>query len=138
MYMVHTSTLLFKDNHLRSQVLPLGHLCWSVPLINFTPRMWTGLSFQQKGAGSGTPPVQAISRKPSLLSKLILAPDICSYLTTAFFTAFISKQQDIKTVTSSAYADTFAKRGPAKKIPRRARVASWSLSLRSRGSKART
>ena len=77
-------------------------------------------------------------RKPLLLSKLILAPTLCSYLATAFFTAFMSKQLDTKKVISSANVDTFSERGSPREIPHRAGLASSSLSLRSRGSKART
>ena len=65
----------------------------------------------------GNTTLQSTSRKPLLLSKLILASAICSYLVTAFFTAFISKSRDRKTVITLAYVDTFAERGQAKGMP---------------------
>ena len=55
-------------------------------------------------------PCQAPSRKPSLLSMLILTPAICSYLATAFYTACMSRRRDTKTVISLVYVDTVAKR----------------------------
>ena len=78
-----------------------------------------GLSLQRKGFGRVSLPLQAPSRKPSLLSKLNLAPATRSYSPTAFSTAFISRRWDIKTVISSANAETLAERGLAKGIPRR-------------------
>ena len=54
----------------------------------------------------------------SLLSKLILVPAICLYLITPLLIAFMSRWQDANTVISSANADTFAERGPARGIPR--------------------
>ena len=100
--------------------------------------MQTGLSLQHKGPGRGMPSLQQPSHKPSLLSKLILAPAFCSYLTTIFFTAFMSKRGVTKTVISSAYMDTITEKGPAKKILCRAGLAFSLLSLWSRGSKLRT
>ena len=100
--------------------------------------MRTGRSLQCKGPGRVSLPLQAPSRKPSLLSKLTLAPAIRSYSPTALFTAFISRRRDTKTVISSTNAETLAVRGPAKGTPRRAGFAPSSLSLRSRGPKART
>ena len=50
---------------------------------------------------------------------------------------FMFKRRDTKTVISSAYAETFAVSGPTKGIPCNAALASSSLNLRSRGSKAR-
>ena len=100
--------------------------------------MRTGLSLQWKGSGRGTPLLQAPNHKLSLLSKLILAPAIWSYLATAFFTTFMSRWRDTKTLISSAYADSFAERGSAKRMPHRAGLAFSSLSLRSRNSKVRT
>ena len=82
--------------------------------------------------------LQAPSRKPSLLSKLTLAPAIRSYSTTASFTASISSRRDTNTVTSSANAETLAAKRQAKGIPRSARLVPSSLCLRRRGSDART
>ena len=92
--------------------------------------MRTGPSLQRKDPDRGTPHLQTPNCNPSLLSKLILAPAIWTYFATAFFTSFMSKRRDAKTVISSAYADTFVLKG----IPRRAGLAFSSLSLRSRGS----
>ena len=61
--------------------------------------MHTGPSLQRKGPGRVLLPLQAPSRKTSLLSKLTLAPAIRSYSTTASFTSPISWQWDTKTVT---------------------------------------
>ena len=102
------------------------------------PRMRTSPSLQWKSPGRGMPFLPAPNRKPSLLSKLILASAISSYLVTAFFTAFMFTWRDTKTVISSSNADTFAERWPARGIPRRARISFSSLSLRSKGSKARS
>ena len=57
-----------------------------------------------------------------------------SYSATAFFTAIIARQRDTKTVISSANVEILAVRGP----PRKVGFSPSSLSLRSRGSKART
>ena len=139
MYTAHTSTLPFKDTRAFTLACTSDQFCSSWRQgPNHTPRMETGLSLQQKGLGRGSPPLLAPSCKPSLLSKLILAHAICLYLTTAFFMAFLSRWRDTKTVISSAYIDTFTKRGPAKRIPCRAGLAFSSLSLQSRGSKVRT
>ena len=147
MYTAHTSALPFKDNRLRSQATNRASTLartsnqfrssWR-PGPNHTPRMQTGPSLQRKGPGRGTLPLQAPNRKPSLLSKLTLAPATFSYLATASFTATISRRLDTKTVISSANAEIFARTLPLSKIPRRAGRAPLSLSLRSRGSKART
>ena len=136
----------FKDNLLGSQVPTWASTlaCTSDSSLqlevdpNHTPRMWTGLSLQRKGSGRVSLPLPAPSRKPSLFSILTCAPAIRSYSATAFFTAFISRRRDTKTVISSENAETLAVRGPAKGTPRRAGFASSSLSLRRRGSKART
>ena len=66
--------------------------------LNHTPRMRTGPSLQRNGSGWVSLPLQAPSRKPSLLSKLTLVPVIRSYSATAFFTAFIFRRRDTKTV----------------------------------------
>ena len=147
MYTSDTSTLPFKDKSLRNQVPTLAftlpctydqsHSSWS-PCPNHTPKMRMGPSLQLKGPGRRMPTFQAPNRKPSLLSKLILTPAIYSYLVTAFFTTFMSKRRDTKTVISSAYADTFVERQLARGMPRRAGLAFSSLSLQSRGSKTRT
>ena len=50
---------------------------------------------------------------------------------------FWSRRRDTKTVMSSANTETLTVRGPAKGTPRRSGFAHSSLSLRSRGSKAR-
>ena len=92
------------------------------PISNHTPRMRMGPSLQRKGPGRVSLPLQAPSRKLSLLSKLTLAPAIRSYSTTAFFTFFISRWQDTKPVISSGYAETLPERGPAKRIPFRTRI----------------
>ena len=71
----------FKDGRLRSQVATWASiLAWTSdksrsswrPGPNHTPMRQTGPSLHQKGPGRGTPPLQAPSRKPSVLSKLIL------------------------------------------------------------------
>ena len=145
--MAHASALPFKDNLFESQIPT-----WEFTLActsdqfrsswrsdpNHTPRMRTGPPLQRKGPGRVSLPLQAPKRKPSLLSKLTLAPAIRSYTPTAFFTAFISRRRDTKTVISSANAETLAERGPAKGTLRRAGFVPSSLSLRSKGSKART
>ena len=100
--------------------------------------MRTGPSLQRKGPGRVSLPLQAPCRKSSLLSKLTLAPAIRSYSPTAFFTASIPRRRDTKTVIPSANAETFTVRGPAKGTPRGAGFVPSSLSLQSRGSKART
>ena len=141
MYTAHTSTLPFKDKRPRSLV----PICVSIlantsyqfrsswkPGPNHTPRMQTDLSLQRKGPGREMPPLQAPKHRPSLLSKLILAPATSSYLSTAFFTAFMSDRWD-----TSVYAETFALRRPEKGTQRRTGFAAPSLSLRSKGSKVR-
>ena len=100
--------------------------------------MRTSLTLQRKGPGRLSLPVQAPSRKLSLLSKLTMAPAFRSYSETAFFTASMSTWRDTKTVISSANAETLAVRGLAKGKPCRAGFAPSSLSLWSWGSKART
>ena len=106
---------------------------------NHTPRMRMGSLLQRKSPGRVSLPLQVPSRKPLLLLKLTLAPATRSYSATAFFTALISRRPGTKTMISSANAETLAVRGPAKGIPRRAGFPpSPSLSLRSRGSKARS
>ena len=104
---------------------PHGHLTWHrtsdqfrfswSPGPNHTPRIQTAPSHQWKG----TPLLQSPNHRPLLLPKLILAPAICSYLATVFFTAFMSQRLDTKTVISSAYTETFAERESAKGILRR-------------------
>ena len=81
-----------------------------------------GPSLQRKGPGRVLLPLQAPSRKPSLLSKLTLAPAIRSYSTTAFFTASISWRRDTKTVTSSANAETLAAWRPTNGIAAQCRT----------------
>ena len=115
MYTVHTSAWPFKDKRLRSQVPTCAstfsrtsnqfYSSWR-PGPNHIQRIWTGPSLQQKGPGMGTPPLQAPNRRPSLLSKLILAPATSLYLLTAF-TAFMSYRRDTRTVISLAYTETF-------------------------------
>ena len=142
----HASALPFKDNCLRSQIPTWASTlaCTSDqfrsswrPGPNHTLRMRTGLSLQRKDLSRRTLPLQAPSRKPSLSSKLILASAICFYLATAFFAAFMSRRRDTKTVIL-AYVDTFAERGPVKRILRRTGLASSFLNLQSRGYKSRT
>ena len=125
MYTAHTSVLPFKDNRFRSQIP--NWVCTSEQFRsswsqgpNDTPRMQMIPSLQQKGLRRVTPPLQPLSRKPSLFSKLILAPAIFSYLATNFFTASMFKRLGSKIEILSVYADTFAKRGPAKGMPCRA------------------
>ena len=89
--------------------------------------MRTGPPLQRKGPGRVSLPLQAPSHRLSLLSKLTLAPAIRSYSPTAFFTAFISRRRDTKTVISSANAETIAVRGPAKGTPCRAGFVPSSL-----------
>ena len=137
MYTAHTSTLSFKDNHLRSQVPSRASILactfdhfrssWrSGP--NHTPRMPTGLSLQRKGPGRVVLPFQEPNRKPLQTFKGDLGP---CYL-------FVPRKPLLhrcyiqKTVILSAYADTFAKRGIAKRMLRRAGLALSSLSLWSR------
>ena len=146
MYLAHTSTLPFKDNRLRSQVATCAstlartsnqfHSSWR-PGPNHTSKMPMDPSLQRKGPGRGTPPLQAPNCKPSLLSKLTLAPATFSYLSTVIFTATMSSRQDTKTMMSSANAEIFARTLPVRKIPCRAGRALSSQSLRSRGSKVR-
>ena len=69
--------------------------------------------------------------------KLTLAA-VTSYRSTAIFTANKSSRRDTKPVMSSAYTETLTRTQLVKKTPHRAGQASSSLSLRSRGSKART
>ena len=147
MYMVHASALPFKNKFLENQIptWTFALACTSDQFCsswrsgpNHTPRMRTGPSPQQKGPGRVSQSLQAPSYKPSLLSKLTSTPAIRSYSLTTFFTAFISRQWDTKTVISSVNAETLAVRGPVKGTPRRAGFVSSSLSLRRRGSKART
>ena len=102
------------------------------------PRMQTGPSLQRKGPGRETLLLQAPNCKPSLLSKLTLAPATFSYLATTSFTATMSRRLDTKTVISSANAEILARTLLLSKIPHRAGRAPPSLSLRSRGSRART
>ena len=75
-----------------------------------------GPSLQWKGPGRRMPPFQAPYHRPSLLSKVILAPATSVYLETAFFKAFMFKRWDTKTVIS-ANAETFAIKELAKGIP---------------------
>ena len=144
MYTAHTSALPFKDNLLGSQISTWAFTldCTSDQFRsswrsgpNHTPRMWTGPSLQRKGPGRVSPPVQALSRKPS---KWTLAPAIRSCPATALFKASMSRWRDKKTVMSSANAENLAVRGPAKGTPQRAEFTPSSLRLRNRGSKART
>ena len=102
---------------------------------NHTPRMLTAPSLQRKGPSRGTPPLKVPNCRPSLLSKLILAPAPSSYLLTAFSTTFMFDRQDTKTVIST-YADTFVLTQPTKSTPHRAGFTVPFLSLRSRGEKS--
>ena len=85
-----------------------------------------------------SPPLQAPSRRPSLLSKLTLALATSSYLLTTVLTTFMSDRQVTKTVISSAYAETFILKQPEKRTPCRAGFAVPSLSVWSSGSQAST
>ena len=128
--MVHTSTLLFKNNPTLA--------CTS---DNFAPVGDWAQTTLRRCRWVHHPSLKALlapSHNILLLSKLILAPALCLYLATAFFTAFMCRRQDTKAVISSAYTDTFVKRGPAKGMPRKAGLACSSLSLQSKSSKART
>ena len=145
MYTTHTSSLSFKDNCLWSQVPTCAftlacisdQFCSSWGLgLNYTLKMQIGLSV--KDPGGGTPHHQAPNRRPSLLSKLILAPASSSYLSTAFFTVNMSSWWDTKAVISSPYTETFTLTWLAKGTPCRTGLAFSSLSLWSRGSKVRT
>ena len=120
MYTVHPSAMPLKYNRLRCQVLTWPSTLASNsdqfrsswrPGLNNTLRMRTGPSLQWKCPGRGSPPLQAPSYKPSLLSKLILAPAIYLYLATAF----MSRRWDTKTVISSVYADTITESGRVKR-----------------------
>ena len=123
MYIAYTSALPFKDNPLRSQV-PTWAFTLACTFGQFrysrrsgptrTPRMLTSPLLQRRGPDRLLLPVQAPSRKTSLLSKLTLAPTIRSYPATAFFTASMSRRRDTKTVISSANPETSAVRGPTK------------------------
>ena len=153
MYTAFASALPFKDKCFQSQVPTCAstfvctsdqfHSSW-MSSLNHTPRMQMGPSFQQKGSGRGTPPLQEPSCRPSLLLKLTLAPAITPYLETAFFTASIFEWQDTKTVISSVKVETLALTCPTK-TPIGAGFAFSSMDLpsslcpclRSRGSKAR-
>ena len=146
MYTAHTSALPFKDNLLGSHVPTRASTlaCTSDQFRsnwrsgpNHTLRMRTGPSLQRKGPGRVSLTLQTPSRKPLLLSKLTLAAAIRSYSATAFFTAFLSRRRDTNTVISPSNAETLTVRGPAKETPCRTGFAPSSLSLRSRGSKAR-
>ena len=118
-----------KDSLLRSQI-PTWALTLACTSNQFrhswrsgskhAPRMRMGPSLQQKVLGRVSLPVQAPSRKPSLLSKLTLASAIRSYSATAVFTTSMNFRQDTKTVISSVNVETLVVRGPAKGIPRRA------------------
>ena len=97
--------------------------------------------------GSVTPaegPWQGIATRPGTeqqtiaFFKIDLGSAVLSYSATTFFTAFMSRQRNTRTVISSANTETFAVRGPAKRIPCRNGFAPSSLSLWSRGSRART
>ena len=146
MYTAHTSALPFKDNRLWNQA-PTWASTLSRTSNQFRsswvrskphPKDADGSVTPTAGPWQGVAPFQAPNRKPSLLSKLTLAPATFSYLSTAFFPANISRRLDTKTAISSAYAKILARTLPAKEIPHRAGRTSLSLSLRSRGSKART
>ena len=101
MYIARTAQP-FNDNRLRSEVPTCASTLartsdqfrssWR-PGPNHTPRMRMGPSLQRKGPGKRTPPLQTPSRRPSFLSKLILAPATSSYLSTALTTGH--KDSDI-------------------------------------------
>ena len=65
----------------------------------------------------GAPPPGTQTQTFALV-KLTLAPATFSYLSTAIFTATMSKRQDTKTVMSSANAEIFARTLPVREIPR--------------------
>ena len=73
--------------------------------------MLTGPSLQWKGPGKVSLPLQAPSRKPSLLSKLTLAPAIRWY---NCLLLSLHRRQDTKPVISSTNAETLAVRSPSK------------------------
>ena len=143
MYPVHTSALPLKDNHLRSQAATCAStLARTSNQFRSSwrpgPRMQMDPSLQRKGLGRDTPPIQAPNSKPSLLSKLTLAPANFSYFSTAIFTATMSSWRDTNSVMSSANAEICDRMLPIREIPYRAGRVLSSLNLRSRGSKART
>ena len=117
--------LPFKDNCLQSQVPT-----WAFILA------CTSNQFHSSWR-SGPNHTSRIRRGSSLQQKKALAEE-CSYLATTSFIAFMYKRRDTKTGISSAYTDTFAERGQAKRMMHRAERTFSSLSLLSRGSKART
>ena len=82
--------------------------------------------------------LQAPNRKHLFLSKLTLAPATFLYLSTTIFTATMSSWQETKTVMSSANTEIFARTLLVREIPSRAGWVLSSLSIQSRGSKART
>ena len=147
MYRVHTSALIkIKINTFVSRYPP-AFLLWSVLRTNFatiegrdqtTPR---GCGRVHRSSGRAKAVERSPSKNPTIdplfLSKLILTPAFSSYLTTSFFTAFMFKRWDTKTVISSAYAETFALRKPALGTPRRATFAPSSQICRLKGSKAK-
>ena len=125
MYMVNPSTQPFKDYHLQSQVPTLAHTQWEAwPEPHSEDMDRSVIPVEESWQGNATP----LSR-PSLLSKSILAPTTSLYLLTAFFTAFMSNQQNTKIGVSLAYTETCALTQPAKSTQRRAGFAIPSLSL---------
>ena len=102
---------------------------------NHTSRMRKGSVTSAEGSRQCNATLQAPSHWPSLLSKLILTPATSSYLSTTFFTAFMSARRYTMTVISSTYAKTFALRPPVKGTLLRAWFAAQTLNLCIRGSK---
>ena len=86
------------------------------PGPDHTPRMQTGPSLQRMGPSRGMPLLQKPNRRPSLLSKLTLAPATFSYFSTASFIASMPSRRDTKTVMSSAYAETLARNGQLRRL----------------------
>ena len=140
MYTAHTSALPFKDNRLRFYLSPyfqpISLQLEAGPEPH--PEEADGFDNPAEGPWKEDAPLQAPNCKPSLLSKLTLSTATFSYLSIATFTAIMFRRWDTKTVMSSAYAEIFARTLPVSVIPRRAGQIFSSLSLRSRGSKART
>ena len=97
--------------------------------------MQTDPSLQRKISSGRTLPLQTPNHRPSLFSKLTLAPATCSYLTTASVTASVSEGRDTKMLMPST--DTFTKKSAASGMSRRTGLVLPSLSLRNRGSKAK-
>ena len=137
-YTGHAWVHPFKDNHFWAQICTCAATfastsdkfrsnCRSGP--NYSPRMRTGPSHQQKGSERGVPLYQGPSCNPLLFFRFILASEINSYLTRASFTATMTSQLDTNTVTSSEKADTLAVEPLWRIILRRVGLVPASLSL---------